>query len=205
MALLAAGICLGIGLMRPIVSPRFMTIFVPGVLLGLALMADRFTQVWQSAMAVLGGVVFALALAFCAMTLFVSPPSAGAMFSFEPAAETLMVAHPRRLIFFWDNPTASGGNSDQLAQVGGFFFKRSGHPVPVDVVAWARGADGNDLILSRARAPGDGILWVYDRRVDGTLAPKHPPMISQRDSRWACHDFGDNNVGIIACHDHAKD
>jgi len=199
-ALVAAGICLAIGLARPIVSPRFMTIFVPGALLGLALMADRFKRVWRGAPAALGVGAFALVVIFAAVNLFVSPPSAGATFSFEPAAQALMADHPRRLVFFWDNPTSAGGNGDQLEEVGGFLFKRAGHAIPVDVVTWSKGADPNRLLLSRAHAPGDTILWIYDRRVSGTLGVTHPPMIDQRAPAWVCKDFGDNSVGIVACH-----
>jgi hypothetical protein len=203
-ALLAAGICLGIGLARPIVSPRFMTIFAPGVMLGLALMADRFSQTWRAAPATLGAGALILALAFSAMTLFVSPPTAGAMFSFEPAAQALMADRPRRLIFFWDNPATSGDDGGQLAQIGGFLFNRAGHPIQVEVVSWTAGADPNRLILSRARTPEDAILWIYDRRVAGALVLTHSPMIDRQDPRWACHDFGDNNVGIVACRRRAK-
>jgi len=203
MALVATALCLGIGLLRPIVSPRFMTIFVPGAMLGLALLADRLSHVWRAAPAALGALAFMLVLAFSAMSLFVIPPTAGGMFSFEPAAQALMAHHPRRLIFFWDNPTTSGGGSgagDQLNEIGGFLFKRAGNPVPVNVVAWQEGADPNTLILSKAHAPGDAILWIYDRRVPGALVLAHPPVIAQRDRRWSCHDFGDSNVGIVACH-----
>jgi uncharacterized membrane protein len=203
-ALLAACICLAIGLARPIVSPRFMTIFVPGVMLGLALMADNFGQVWRRAPVVLGVVFLGLALAFSAITLFISPPSAGAMFSFEPAGQALMATGPRRLVFFWDNPATSASESEQLAQIGGFLFKRAGRPIPVEVVRWARGADPNALLLSTARSPGDAILWIYDRHVTGALVLNHRPAIERQDRAWACHDYGDNNVGIIACHGRAK-
>jgi hypothetical protein len=192
-AILAAMVCLAIGLARPIVSPRFMTIFAPGVMLGLALMAERLSHAWKAAPAALAAGALGLALAFSAMSLFVSPPTAGAMFSFEPAAQSLMASHPRRLIFFWDNPASSGGDHGQLAQIGGFLFKRANHPIPVEVVAWTAGADPNQLILSRAQAPGDAILWIYDRHV-----------IEHRNPAWNCHDFGDNNVGIVACQGRAK-
>jgi len=203
-ALMATVLCLGIGLARPIVSPRFMTIFVPGVMLGLALMADRLSPVWKGGPAMLGALVFALVLTFSAVSVFVSPPSAGATFSFEPAAQALMAFHPRRLIFFWDNPTTSGGDGAQLNQIGEFFFKRAGDPLPVDIVAWKKGADPNTMILSRVRAPGDAILWIYDRGVPGALVLTHPQAIARRDSRWICHDFGENNIGIVACHGRAK-
>jgi hypothetical protein len=203
-AVLSAGICLGIGLARPIVSPRFMTIFAPGVMLGLALLADRFRQTWRGAPAALALGALALIVGFSAISAFVSPPTAGAMFSFEPATQALMADHPRRLVFFWDNPTTAGGDGDQLAQIGGFFFKRAGDPIPVEVIAWTKGADPNSLILSKARAKGDAILWVYDRHVAGSLVLDHPPMIDRRDPNWACHDFGDNNVGIVACHGRAR-
>jgi hypothetical protein len=177
-----------------------MTIFAPGVLLGLALMADRLSDVWRAAPAALGAGALSLALAFSAMALFVSPPTAGAMFSFEPAAQALMANRPRRLVFFWDNPGTFGGDGGQLAQIGEFLFKRAGHPIPVEVVTWTPGADPNRLILSRARAPDDAILWIYDRRVAGALVLAHSPMVDRQDPRWDCHDFGDNNVGIVACH-----
>jgi hypothetical protein len=181
-----------------------MTIFVPGVMLGLALMAERFSQSWRVAPAVLAAGALSLTLAFSAISVFVNPPTAGAMFSFEPAAQALMAYHPRRLLFFWDNPAASGGDGGQLAQIGGFLFRRAGNPIPVEVVAWTPGADPNTLILSRARTPDDAILWIYDRHVVGSLVLAHPPMIEHRNPAWVCHDFGDNNVGILACHGRAK-
>jgi hypothetical protein len=203
-ALVAAGLCLAIGLARPIVSPRFMTIFAPGVMLGVALIADRFRLAWRGAPAALGTGAMALTVGFSAIAVFVSPPTAGAMFSFEPATQALIAQHPRRLVFFWDNPSNADGDGGQLAQIGGFLFKRAGDPISVEVVPWIRSADPNTLILSKARAPGDAILWIFDRKVAGALVLTHPPMIERRDHTWACHDFGDNNVGIVACSGRAK-
>lgn len=200
MAALSAIIVVGLGFFFPILSLRYIAIEVPGVMLGVALLAARFARAWPllPIWLMAGAVSGVISLAWQAA--FIYPAAAKARVGLEPAFTTLVADNPRRLLFFRDNPTAEGEDLDQLSQVGGFFFKRTGHPIPVEAVPWVRGADPNALLLSRATMPGTDILWLFDRDVQGTAAVQRPPNISQRDPRWTCHDFGEGLVGILACH-----
>lgn len=198
-AIAAALISIAAGFLVPILSPRYLTIFVPGVFLGLAMLARHFGRRQRLAPVVLVGGFFGLALWLAALALFVSPGPEPWTFSFQPASEWLMARRTRQLIFFWDNPAAQGADPDTLAQVGGFFFNRAGTPIPVDVVRWRKGVDPNALLLERAQTPGAAILWIYDRNVPGTLAKDHPPMMERMAPSWSCQDFGGGNFGVVTC------
>jgi len=198
-ASLGVVITVALAFVFPILSPRYLTIEAPGVLLGVALLTARFTPAWPFLPLWLMASAVSVVLSLSWYAAFIRQPAATA-FGFERAAKALMADNPRRLIFFRDNPSAQGEDLDQLSQVGGFFFKRAGRPIPVDAVPWVRGDDANAVLLSKADAPGIDILWQFDRDVGGTLALAHPPDISRRDPRWTCRDFGAGNIRFLACH-----
>jgi len=199
-ATLAAVVSVGLGFLFPILTARYLAPEVPGLMLGVALLAGRFSRAWP----VLPGLIMASAVGVVVGLISharLAPQPAVAAFSFEPAAKALISDNPRRLVFFWDNPVSQGGDPQQLSGVGEFFFKRTGHAIPVDAVTSAKGADPNSLLLARAAAPGTDILWMFDRDVEGTAAAAYPPDIPRRDPRWTCHDFGGGgDIGILACH-----
>jgi hypothetical protein len=191
----AAALCIGVGFLRPIVTPRYLTAMAPGVLLGLALLAQRFARSWRLSPALLVTGFFGMSIG-----LLLRPPPTDSAFSFQRASEALMADHVRNLEFLWDNPLARTAIKAQFPEVGGFFFKRAGKPVPVDAPRWVPGSDPNRLLLSRAQSPGTGIIWIYDRNVAGTLATTHPPEITRIDPDWICQDFGGGAIGVITCH-----
>jgi hypothetical protein len=199
MALLATTISIGLGFLAPILTPRYLTAEVPGLMLAVALMAGRFARAWPPLPALVvasavGGVIW-----LASQMEFVNEPAVTA-FSFERAAKALIADNPKGLVFFWDNPIAQGGDHQQLSEVGEFFFKRAGHAIPVDAVSSVGAADPNVVLMSKAQAPGTDILWMFDRDVDGTAAVAYPPDISRRDPRWTCRDFGGGaDIGILAC------
>lgn len=198
LAALATAISIGLGFMFPILTSRYLTVEVPGLMLALALMAERFSRTGPLLSALIVGSAISLVIGLAAHIDLVTQPAVTA-FSFEPAAKALIADNPRRLVFFWDTPQAQGGDQDQLAQVGEFFFRRAGHPIPIDAVSGVHGADPNTVLLARAAAPGTDILWMFDRDAEGTAAVDHPPDISRRDPRWSCRDFGEGDIGILAC------
>ena len=199
-ALASGVIAVGLGFLIPILNERYLTIIAPGVFLGLAALAHRFGRRQPMAPVVLVAGFFGLALWFAAIVLLIAPRQTDSTFSFQSASEALMADNARRLVFFWDNPANQGGAGDTLAQVGGFFFKRAGAPIPIEAVPWTKGADPSATLLSRARTPGTAILWIYDRNVVGTLALDHPPAIDRLAPNWSCRDFGGGSFGVLACH-----
>jgi hypothetical protein len=194
LALAAAGVSIGLGFLRPMVTARYLTPEVPGVLLGLALLGHRFSRSWA-----LMPVLLATGFAGLCLGFLIHPLRLKAVFSFQPAAEMFMADGVRHVAFMWDNPITQGGENDQLAQVAGFFFKRAGRSIKVDVVNWSPLADPNQSLLNLTRGTDDGLIWIYDRDVLRTGAITHPPRLTVRDPGLRCRDFGGGRIGVLAC------
>jgi hypothetical protein len=183
---------LGIGFIRPVLVDRYLTGYAPGVLLSLALAATRYGRGWAISAPALVAPFAVMAGVWAA-----SPHPTENRFSWEKAASALMAWRVDRLVFLWDTPL--GGERTSIQGVGGFFFARSGRAIPVDPVILTSGQDPNPVIVARARPPGSGVLWIYDRMITGTAALEHPPRLGSYHSGLRCQDFGDKRFGILAC------
>ncbi|HEY1927725.1 MAG TPA: hypothetical protein VGG92_09690 [Caulobacteraceae bacterium] len=186
--------CVVLSLMRPLVVERYLTAMVPGLLLGIAMIAQRLAVSWRiapAALLALQGGVFLGALSGALHD--------GKRFSFEQASSALMAAQTSSLVFLWDAPQNQHGAPDALAQIGGFFFHRAGRSIPVDPVFPAVGEDPNKVLARRAYAPGTGVIWLYDTGIPGTAALRNPPNLSRLDARWRCRDFGGAQQHVVAC------
>jgi hypothetical protein len=188
----AAALAIGLGFLRPMFVPRYLTPFLPGVFLGVALLANRLSKRWHLAAISLVAIFFITSLVWG-----VSPLRGENDFNFEAASRALMASHPKRLVFMWDTPL--GVDRSSFAGVGGFFFTRAGEEVAVDVVSVAKGQDPNRVLLDHAAPPRSVILWFYDSKVPGTAAIRFPPAISKVNPRWKCKDFGKGQFGVLAC------
>jgi hypothetical protein len=185
----------GMGFVAPVLTARYLTPFVPGLLLGLALLAER-------ARGRVALIPAALAAAFvgwgaCWLAHYIPPPER--YYSFEAASGRMMQAGVSRLVFFWDHPAAPVVGRDQLAEVGGFFFRRAGRPVTVDPVLVPRGQDPQPELMRRAAAPGSAILWMYDRGAPGAAAWTHPPSLAELGASMRCRETGPGSVKILTC------
>jgi hypothetical protein len=105
----------------------------------------------------------------------------------------------RKVVFAWDSPPARVDHPETLAAFGGFFFRRADYPVEVVPVQLFPGQDPNRALLQAAEPGGAAILWVYDTKVDGTLATSFPPRIDRLDPRWRCDQTGGDGVGVVTC------
>ena len=191
-AVLAMGLAVGLGMFKPMFIQRYLIGFTPGVMLGLALLAERFERSWARAPLFLVAAYFLLAVKLAFTPLHNVTP-----LNFEAASNALMTQAPRRLAFMWDNPTQPEASA--LRGVGGFFFDRAGHPVDVDPVRARSDQDPNAALLQQASGPGTAILWIYDLNVEGTAALRFPPRIAAIDPRWRCRNFGKGPLGVIGC------
>ncbi len=191
-SLIGLVLCLAEGVARPSFTERYLTVFVPGALLGVAIAASYARGRFRTAPAlVVGGALLTL-------VAFIRTPVVANDFSFEGASTFLSEADPQRLVFLWDNPTAAIDAPEQLSAVGGFFFARMGRPVQTVPVYLAKGADPNRALMALA-TPRSAILWVYDFAIHDTAAKRFPPRLPQLDPRWTCRNFASDGIGVIAC------
>jgi len=179
---------------RPILVPRYLTPFVPGVLLALALIV-RWPRRLQS---IATFTLIALFLFNLAIWIII-PGQDESRYNFQYASDYLMKSNTTRMVFFWDHPTLAVEDRSQLQRVAGFFFTRAGKSIDVDPVFVPRGIDPNHLLLQHAKVPGSAILWIYDKAVRGTAARIYPPVLGRPNSGWRCGDFGQLRIKILAC------
>jgi len=183
--------------MRPSVTARYLVPCVPGLLLGVAILARDFGQRWAPAPIIL---VLTFAGAACNWGFTHGLPAEN-VYNFESASKWLMASNVKNLVFFWDNPSASFEHPSTLDAVGGFFFRREGQPVTVSPMVIGKDDDPSSRLIQAADQPNSGILWLYDLKIHGTSARSKPPRISSLDPSWRCRDFGlaAIGIGVLAC------
>lgn len=188
----ALGLAVALGFVRPVLIPRYLTVFVPGIFLAVALCAGRIAPQFRLAGTPLVAFFAWFTIAWAEQSHFMAEP-----FTYEFASQWIMRAHPNRVVFLWDTPMRPARTT--LAGLGGFFFRRAGLPVTMDGVELAEGEDPNKALTERAAEPGSAILWIYDLAVNGTAAIRYHPALSKLDATLACRNFGGRQFGIIAC------
>ncbi|MBV8683256.1 MAG: hypothetical protein JO111_10305 [Caulobacteraceae bacterium] len=189
----AVALCLTVSLAHPLVIDRYLTSMAPGVLLAVALAAHRLARGWRLAPAALVALQFGLVVGLLPAALHPAPG-----LNLEEAWSYLKAAGVQRLAFFWDSPTAAGGNPDAFAQVGGFLFHREGRPLAVTALIAKPGEDPNPVLALADRRPGAGILWL-DQGAAASAARRYPPRIQSLDAAWRCHEFGSPKQHVLAC------
>ncbi len=185
---------LAMGMFRPSFTPRYLTPFVPGLLLGLAAWAAAIGRARPWAPHAIVGLSLAWALLCVGSAEENRRP-----LNFEAAADDLMARGVDTVAFTWDNPSARGLTPSLMAELGSFFFRRASVPIAVTGLPLAAGADPNQILTAAARGDRPSLLWVYDLNVPGTAALTAPPAIESLDSSWSCRDFGRGTVGVVAC------
>ncbi len=185
---------IGVAFSRAMLTWRYVTPFVPGILLAAALIArrsGRWRDVWTGLLVV---------LPLVNLTLWARHPELEqSTNNFQYASDYLMHARISRLVFYWDHPVLAIEDRSQLARVGGFFFARAGRQIPVDPVFVPNGVDPNPVLLSHAAVPGSAILWMYGQHVPRTFLADFPPALAAIDPRWSCRNFGNGQIKILAC------
>jgi hypothetical protein len=194
-AIAGAAILIAAGFLRPSFTQRYLTIFVPGLLLALAAWAAAIGRTRPWAPPVYLGI--SLGWAFLWATTTGAAPAR--IFNFETASEYLMSEGADTVVFTWDNPSAQLLPARKMGELGSFFFRRASSPLLTTGLPLPGDKDPNRVLLETATGERPGILWIYDRNVPGTLALSHPPSIETLDLSWRCRDFGRDAVGVLAC------
>jgi hypothetical protein len=192
----AIGLSLVLAFVRPGFAPRYMMASMPGFLFALALWA-RWMMV-RDARPVVIVVATLLATAAGLLVTILRVPDLDPRHKFELERPSAWLAErsPAHLIVFWDGPVAEASSDAALAEVGGFFLRRSGHPVAVSVARVSAGTEPNRAVLNLAAArPDSAILWF----ANDSLPDNRKPRIERYDPRFECRDFGGGAVTMTAC------
>jgi uncharacterized membrane protein len=194
-ALVALALTLISGALRPSLTGRYLIPLVPGLLLGVVLLARRSARPQPAYVALM---VLYLGVAVRPGALANSLRQ-GAPYGHEEASSTLMRRGVTHVVFVWDHEVAPIMAPSSLQRVGAVFFRRAGDPALVTPLAPHPGEDVNRLALAAATGPRPGIIWIYNRH-GATSARTFPPRIARIDPRWTCERSGDDMVGALACY-----
>lgn len=185
--LIAFAMVLILGWLRPSVTARYLTPFVPAALLGLVLIARGARQARLACAALLA--VYLLPL--IELPAIRDELRARNAYSLAPASEWLAPTRPERVALLWDHPNMTIVADESLRPVGGFFLNRGGLGVESAVIRVPWSGDAAAAFPARS-----AILWLYDQgyRSDTTAAIRR--LAAQRRCRAYPREGG---RGILAC------
>lgn len=198
--LLALGLVLGMAMVNPGFSARYLTSCQPALLFGVA---------WWARWMARRRVAFVVAL-FAVLAMGMGGALVGALtdrtlddrhlFNLEQPSAWLMQRDVRRLVFAWADPVGvASAPTPQLrarvGELGGFFFHRAGRPVAVMVAGTPEAPPSSADVLKIAGSdPHAAILWI----ANDLPSPRHVvPQLAG--SGWECRDFGGGQVTVVAC------
>lgn len=201
LSLAAVAIVFGAGFIQPSFTSRYLIPFVPGVLLGLALWAVRWSGRWRYAPLLLIA-LFALMFTRDLQVKLAKDVDFRRGYSWDPASAWLRERGVRHTVFLWDNSNAVIMDPWQLGRVGAFFLHRAGEPVTGRAVK-AIGTDAEiRAALARAASTPESLS-----KVTGTITLARfdrKLQLSQDDPRYTCRDFGGppfgSDVYATACY-----
>ncbi len=188
-----------LGFARPSFTPRYLTVFGPGVLLGLVLACRNLSADGAR----LGRIVVLLIVAGSAAHLaWMQKPAERRAYQFQTASEWLIARGARRVAVVWDNPTDRALVPEESRALFGFFFDRAHLPVQIADLGYDPASAADVRLLAATPAAGDGLLWLYDVRVPGTAVRRFPPQLPRVDAAdpgLACRRFAGGALGVWAC------
>lgn len=189
------GIALAIGLavVKPTLTERYLTPAVPSVLLGLVL-CIRHIRGTHRAFAMLVTVFWLGGAAPYALTRQLNDR---ADYGYEKGSSYLSAARPNTLVFAWDHPAEKIMARESLDRIGGYFLRRDGVPVSVVPVTLRLDEDPSPRLLAAATGARPAILWLYDSR-HGSVAGRDGFAVQEQPG-WQCQHWRRRWIGVVAC------
>lgn len=186
--LLAFVLVLILGWLRPSVTARYLTPFVPAALLGLLLVARGAKR---------PGLGYAILVAAYLLALDTLPAIRAELharnaYSLQPASDWLAPSRPARVALLWDHPNMTIVADDSLRPVGNFFLNRGGLVVETAVMR----VPGNGDPAIAFAGEGAAILWLYDPGYRSGTAEALRRLAAARHCRLFPRAEG---RGVLAC------
>jgi hypothetical protein len=210
-SLLAALLIVILGMATPSYHARYLLPVIPGILLAVAVVAQRLEArlPWLPAMVLLLFAMSAGGLVQRNLAL----PARNLAGQWEHASSFMMAQKVTRFAFAYDDPLTSAAPVDLLARVGGFFFHRAEYPVRIAVL----NPDTNRVRVNANEAfpallasmPGNGrggFIWVYSRATARpTMAKQHSPDATLK-ARFACSNHAPSyaETVVLVCVEHSE-
>ena len=195
-AVVSVAIPLTLGFFRPGFAPRYLTPAMPGLLFGLAVWARHMMRVDAKPVIVVMATMTIMTAGVIGSSLGEPDRDPRHLFNLEQPSTWLGEARPNRLVLLWDGPIGAASGAAHLAEVGGFFFRRAGHPVAVELARVGPQQDPNRVVLTLAgSAPDTAILWM----ANDLLPARRRPQLPRYDAALSCRDFGEGVVTMTAC------
>lgn len=198
--LLSIAIVFTLGFIKPSFNPRYLTPYIPSLLLGIVLWSRDFLRSSRKPMIWLMAIWIVGTLILWNNESDKYTKSSYTSYNFVEPTRWLEQQGAKRVIFLWDTPNASLVGSVRLAQLIEFFFQRDKLKIPVTaVIPDYSGMDPNILLSSRANGNHDAIIWSFDTDVKKSLGIAYPPRFEHIDPRWTCHNSGKKSITVLAC------
>lgn len=194
---------IGIGFLKPFYQNRYLIAYLPGVLLGLALVAKRLGSVSRFAPAV-------LVLGFAGWLIqtnvqLLRAPTAETYAYWEDAADSLQESGVSKVYFLWQGlPTGLSSDTSLNQRIARFFFERDRFSGQVEfrLFPTAQTPQGSEMARSaevaRTVLPGEGFIWITTRTSTDALGDLAGRI--GRNTGAGCRDRGTpESLAIIEC------
>lgn len=189
----AVALAIGLAMIKPTLTDRYLTPAVPAVLLGIVL-CIRHVRGTHAAYAGLATIYW---LGAAAPFTLKDGLGERADYGYERGSDFVSAAHPNQLVFAWDHPATKIMARDSLDQIGGFFLRRQGQAVDVTPVVLRHGDMPSARLLAAATGSRPAILWLYDRAHRSVGDRDHFAITHQ--PGWRCRHSRRGYTGVVAC------
>lgn len=176
----ALALVVAMGMKQPFLVDRYLTPLVPGILLGIVLLARAPAG---------HAVVAAFYLAWINPAAVRGTLERRAVFGLEMPTRYLLAARPDSLVYSLGYGGARVMDPATMAKIGGYFFEQAGRRVDSKMIV--TGPDALGELLAAARGPRPAIILLY--RQDNA------PDLGRLPSDWQCRNARGYRSGTLAC------
>lgn len=194
--LLGIALVVALAIARPGFNARYATAAIPGLLFVIACWLAWARRAVPQAATLMAALWLASAVGLVAATAVGPDTDPRHRFQLETPSTWIGQAAPDTALILWDGAIASRGDPQRVGEIGGYFLRRAGAPVRIEVAMPDRLNDPNRQITAwLARHRNGAVLWFANEEID---AARQPRLLAWT-AGHACRDFGGDGVIVFAC------